>query len=74
MLATGWERAPVLTGDCARLIKQSINNFIAPPTGSVDEILRALEAIMQAADNMPAILTAIRPPTSDSAGGPRLAV
>ena len=73
MLATGWERAPVLTGDRATLIKQSINNFIAPPTGSVDETLRALDAVIQAADNMPAILSAIRPPASDSAGDPRLA-
>ena len=63
----------MITGSHARPIKQSINNFIAPPTGSVDEILRALDAAMQAADNKPAIFAAIRPPISDSAGGPRLA-
>jgi NADH dehydrogenase len=64
LFASGWEREVLFTGETAKHIKRSINNLIAPPSGSADSILRALESSAAAADDLPRRLSRL-----GSAGG-----
>jgi hypothetical protein len=65
LFASGWEREVLFTGETAKHIKRSINNLIAPPSGSADSILRALASSAAAsADDLPRRLSEL-----DSAGG-----
>ena len=53
LFSVGRDRQVVFTGEPAKEIKRAINAGIAPPSGSAEAMLRALDGIAASADDLP---------------------